>query len=302
VSVLLALGLAALTLPPLLRAARGLVQGGLLPALVLLDLALAGAWLSLCLVLVHYERVNAPDGFDPQATSPGDRAAGMLLEWAVAALTPLLIPGYRLPTLVLGRRTGKRRPVMLVHGYSRNALDFLLLARDLLRNGYGPVALIRLSPLRGSIESFSRHLAAELNRLHSPEDEPWILICHSMGGIVARLALHEELIQAPVARVITLGTPHQGTKVAAFAAGVCGAQLRPGSLLLKMLNQDPRELSRARFTAVRSSSDQIVLPPRSARLPEPAENILLHGIGHNCLMYAPRARQAVLQALRTEGS
>lgn len=46
-------------------------------------------------------------------------------------------------------------------------------------------------------------------------DQPSALVCHSMGGLVARAYLEaDSLASKHVTKVITLGTPHQGSHIA----------------------------------------------------------------------------------------
>ncbi len=58
---------------------------------------------------------------------------------------------------------------------------------------------------RHGVEELGRRLAT---RLRSTPDARWHLVCHSMGGLVARAAL----AHAPehIDRIVTLGTPHTG--------------------------------------------------------------------------------------------
>jgi triacylglycerol lipase len=81
----------------------------------------------------------------------------------------------------------------------------------------------------------------------------------------------DELGGAGVARrVVTLGSPHHGTRAARFAAAfgpdVCPMacrQLVPGSDLLATLEETPDGPA---WTAVWTAQDQVVTPPESAKL------------------------------------
>lgn len=80
------------------------------------------------------------------------------------------------------------------------------------------------------------HLAAALRpggfiRRHlnrALEGRKFVLVCHSMGGLVARMALEHHGAAADVAALITLGTPHHGSLK--LATGLLGYQM--GSLNL----------------------------------------------------------------------
>jgi outer membrane protein assembly factor BamB/pimeloyl-ACP methyl ester carboxylesterase len=56
-------------------------------------------------------------------------------------------------------------------------------------------------------------LAAEIDRL-IPEDEPIVLIGHSMGGLVASGAAQKSVIPDRILGIVTLGTPHLGAALA----------------------------------------------------------------------------------------
>ncbi|MES2675152.1 MAG: hypothetical protein V4660_13005 [Pseudomonadota bacterium] len=57
--------------------------------------------------------------------------------------------------------------------------------------------------------------AQELNEQMPDGNEDIFIIAHSMGGLDARLALHEnKALRSRVKALVTLGTPHEGSKVA----------------------------------------------------------------------------------------
>jgi len=99
--------------------------------------------------------------------------------------------------------------VVLVHGLLMSGLDLTLLARRLRRCGFA-TRIFSYASVRGdiddSVERLYRFITAQRPRtLH--------LVGHSLGGLLIRLLLerHPEL---PPGRVVTLGTPHNGSVVA----------------------------------------------------------------------------------------
>jgi len=104
------------------------------------------------------------------------------------------------------------------------------------------------------------------------------IISFSAGGVVARLYVRDEGGASVVRRVLTLGSPHHGTDVAALAqeaAGGCTAaceQLATGSDLLRRLDAGDETPNGPRWVTVRTAEDQIVTPVDSAAL-EGALNI-----------------------------
>lgn len=97
------------------------------------------------------------------------------------------------------------------------------------------------------------------------------VVGYSAGGVVVRLWLAGEGAGEPVRRVVTLGSPHQGTDLASFAAvnapqdcPLACQQLEPGSDLLAALAQTPGSDDGVRWTAAWSTGDQVVVPPADA--------------------------------------
>jgi pimeloyl-ACP methyl ester carboxylesterase len=104
--------------------------------------------------------------------------------------------------------------VVLVHGLWMNGLEMRLLRRRLQARGY------RLYQFH--YRTVGRDLAdnaARLNRylVQQVEGETVHLVAHSLGGLVVRRLLHDFPAQRP-GRVVTLGTPHQGSYVAGRAS------------------------------------------------------------------------------------
>jgi hypothetical protein len=114
-----------------------------------------------------------------------------------------------------------------------------------------------------------------------------------------------------VRRVVTLGSPHHGTKLAALgvalAPGSCPVacqQLAPGSDLLDELNDGDETPAGPQWLSVWTEQDETVTPPDSARL-DGAVNVALQDVcpglqvTHGQLPTGPVVRALVLQALST---
>ena len=119
------------------------------------------------------------------------------------------------------------------------------------------------------------------------------LVAHSMGGLVTRACLLREEIG--VARLITLGTPHLGSRFWVFSFGACGREMRPGSEFLQNLRAQPLPAGLRAFSLY-SDFDALV-SPASASGWEGAEKIPLSGVGHIGLVMRRKAAKAVLRAL-----
>jgi triacylglycerol lipase len=133
------------------------------------------------------------------------------------------------------------------------------------------------------------------------------VIGYSAGGVVARLWARDHDGEHKARRIITLGSPHHGTSLAAAGAGavpdacpVACQQLAPGSHLLTGL---PTPVpSPPAWLALWTVQDQTVTPPDSARL-EGAINVALQSVcpelrvDHSGLPTNPVVTRIVLDAI-----
>lgn len=104
-----------------------------------------------------------------------------------------------------------RPPVVLVHGIYMGAWAMLYLAHGLRRLGWTCRRFGYASVRRSPVEN-SERLALYLRALEAPGVH---LVAHSLGGLLVRHLVHQD--PAPrLGRVVTLGTPHQGSYAGRF--------------------------------------------------------------------------------------
>jgi len=178
-------------------------------------------------------------------------------------------------------------PVLLLHGYGCNSGYWAHLTPRLDAAGISH-ATLDLEPLTGDIDGFADAIDAGATRLRCAAGaQQVIVIGHSMGGLAARAWLRRHG-SAQAARVITLGTPHHGTCLAAFGIGVNAAQMRrsgidgPACAWLHELAAHEDPATRERITSIYTHHDNIVAPQTSGHLAG-ARNIELGGVGHVAL-------------------
>jgi triacylglycerol esterase/lipase EstA (alpha/beta hydrolase family) len=171
-------------------------------------------------------------------------------------------------------------PVLLVHGYGCNGGYWAPLAQVLTQERISH-ATVDLEPVTGDIDAFAGQVQQAVQRLcQASGSARVILVCHSMGGLVARAYLRHYGAQQ-VARVITLGTPHHGTALASFGVGSNARQMQRGGEWLAQLDAADRAQRRL-VTSIYSYHDNIIAPQDSSHLPG-AHNIAVGGIGHVAL-------------------
>jgi triacylglycerol esterase/lipase EstA (alpha/beta hydrolase family) len=173
--------------------------------------------------------------------------------------------------------------IVLVHGVMVNDGVWFTMRRYLARQAVGAVYTINYGPPYGDIEHFAEQLAAKIESVCAATGATRVLlVCHSMGGLVARAYLRQRG-PACIQRIITIGTPHHGSVFARGLIGRCLTQMRPGNAWLAELNRDETKPAQVPITSIWSRHDSLVAPQASSELAS-AENVALAGIGHNALL------------------
>jgi pimeloyl-ACP methyl ester carboxylesterase len=191
-----------------------------------------------------------------------------------------------------------RRPIVLVHGYGLHAASFVALARRLRRDGWPHVHAVTLVPLGGDIERSARRLGAAIDRIRAASGTPQVdVVAHGMGGLVARAYVRGRGRASGIGRLLTIGTPHQGTHALAWLAfDPMVRQMRPGSPLMTRLLADDPVPALADCTAIASAHDARVVPPDLAYWPG-AFNVEVQRLGHVSLLFSARVYELVRENL-----
>jgi pimeloyl-ACP methyl ester carboxylesterase len=198
-------------------------------------------------------------------------------------------------------------PVLLLHGYGCNSgyWSHLMPRLDRARISH---AAVDLEPLTGDIDGYAPLVENAVDALRAAAGaDKVIIVAHSMGGLVAR-AWMRACGTDKVARVITLGTPHHGTCLAAFGIGRNAAQMRrqaaaepPECAWLRALGGGEDAAARALVTSLYTHHDNIVSPQTSSELPG-ARNRAFGGVGHVALGRNPRVLAAVMEEIAAAAS
>ncbi|MFF3461165.1 esterase/lipase family protein [Streptomyces sp. NPDC001984] len=232
--------------------------------------------------------------------------AGHLLLYPTGIIQERRSPAHALPapdgTAQLPFQTGT--PVVLLHGFIDNRSVFVLLRRNLAQHGGQRVESLNYSPLtcdiRTAAELLGRHIEEICARTGSPQID---VVGHSLGGLIARYYVQRLGGDLRVRTLVTLGTPHSGTRVAPLAdAHPIVRQMRPGSEVVEELAR-PAPGCRTRFVSFWSDLDELMDPLENARLDHPdllAQNVQVSGIGHLALPVHPAVAAGIRQALDSE--
>ena len=198
-------------------------------------------------------------------------------------------PGDQPPTvraLFAADPLAARIPVLLVHGFVDNRSIFAVMRRSLRRRGFASVCSWNYSPLLSDVAQGAEDLGRHIERLCEQTGHDRIhVVGHSLGGLIARYHVQKQGGDRRVDRLMTLGTPHQGSLWAHVLPTPLVRQLRPGSPTLRTLDE-PAPDCRTPVTAIYSDLDQVVVPTSSGRCEHPdlaARNVLVQGVGHMSL-------------------
>ncbi|GAC1336143.1 MAG: hypothetical protein NVSMB23_00170 [Myxococcales bacterium] len=228
----------------------------------------------------------------PVSRQPAHRIVGRELLAVVAAslLHPFGLWRSRKRT---ARRPGQRT-VVLVHGYLGNRSALWPLAAYLRLRGIRQILAYEYAGGAG-IEQAALGLRAFLRaRVRGGRID---LVCHSLGGVVARVYLQELGGARRVDRCITLGTPHRGTYNAYWIRSRVGRELRPDSALLARLERTRPAAAQVRLASIVAGSDNIVIP----RVFAGGEDVVhIDGVGHLGLLFSPAAFRAVADRLAAD--
>lgn len=195
-------------------------------------------------------------------------------------------------------------PVLLIHGYGCNSGYWYPMSSALTHAGISHSAT-DLEPLFCGIDDYVPQVRRMVEALCEETGSPQIILLgHSMGGLVARAYLRA-CGSDKIAGVITLGTPHHGTVLAAFGAGINSRQMRRWGLgheryenpWLEQLTAGETADTRGRIVSIYTHHDNIIAPQTSCHLPG-ARNRALHGIGHVALGSHPVAIRLTLREIR----
>ena len=195
-------------------------------------------------------------------------------------------PGDQPPTvraLFAADPLAARIPVLLVHGLIDNRSIFTVMRRSLRRRGFAHVCSWNYSPLSSDIARCAADLGAHIERVCEQTGHERVhVVGHSLGGLIARYHVQRQSGDRRVESLVTLGTPHQGSRLAHVVPTPMIRQLRPGSPVLQEL-AEPASDCPTPITAIYSDLDQMVIPTSSGRCDHPdlaARNVLVRGVGH----------------------
>lgn len=157
-------------------------------------------------------------------------------------------------------------PVLLVHGVYHNPSAWILYRAWLKRAGFSNVYAFGYSSFGKTFEDILEELDAMVEEISNAfTGRPVILIGHSLGGLLSRFCAIRHENTGRIAAVVTLGTPHRGSRLAAFGFGKLARSLGYRGDLIRRIEGEAQP-SQIPCLAVFSPIDNMVLPSDSLRI------------------------------------
>jgi triacylglycerol esterase/lipase EstA (alpha/beta hydrolase family) len=189
--------------------------------------------------------------------------------------------------------------IILTHGLYHNASAWLFFRNRLRTAGFKNIFIMNYRSLFtnfvktiGKLEKF----VADARR--AVPNQPVYLIGHSLGGLLSRVYAERADGEALPAAVITLGSPHQGSKLAAFHIGKLASSLLYRGPLFTELESGAARLPCA-GTAFFSLVDNMVLPYEAMKVPyEGWVYRETRPLSHTSMLYSKSVTKEVIDVLR----
>ncbi len=164
-------------------------------------------------------------------------------------------------------------PVLVVPGYGGQVSSVEPMVSALRDSGRDVTVVEPIGDGTGDLTELARRIGTEARAaMDDSGAESVDVVGYSAGGVAARLWVDSEGGANLARRVLTVGSPHHGTDVAALALEVAGdcptacEQLAPDSDLLRTLNAGDETPDGPEWITVSSTTDDTVTPADTAVL------------------------------------
>ena len=232
------------------------------------------------------------------APSPPSRGLQTVAWWiretvSSVAMLPLLACGVmsaRAPTP--GAGDDNHVPVLLLHGYDMNRGSMWPLQWYLQKRGWRWAHAVNHGPWGNPIPAHARHLAEHVRALKRSSGAPKVdIVAHSMGGLIAAWFVSRMDGADHIRRIVTIGTPWRGTRMAYLGRRTEARDLEPESTVIADVAH-----TAVPVVAIWTPTDQIVVPASSSA-PVEHQCVCIDLAGHLDLLFDGRTFAAVRDAL-----
>lgn len=197
-------------------------------------------------------------------------------------------------------------PVLLIPGYGGGTVGLQAAASTLGTAGI-PAEVVPIGDGTGDLSIYAQQVVARAQQLVASGAPSVDLLGFSAGGLIARDAATSTTGQPLIRRVVTVGSPHEGTQLAALGGLVGGCppaclQLSPGSDYLDAL---PTGSASDRWLSIWSTTDEVIRPVASSELKGakwfPLQDVCARPVAHNNLITDPLVQNTAIAYLGGSG-
>jgi pimeloyl-ACP methyl ester carboxylesterase len=164
----------------------------------------------------HLDRVRERFGSPLRAMV---RAWAKSFGWMAVILACSVLYYLRLLRPSRWKRRTVGAPIILVHGLYHNETAWLSFMRRFRAAGYRDLRPFSYNSWSGDPEELASLLASRIEDAWRETGRPAALVGHSLGGALIRGCLRKPELKGKIAAVATLGTPVEGSKLAALGPG-----------------------------------------------------------------------------------
>jgi pimeloyl-ACP methyl ester carboxylesterase len=197
-------------------------------------------------------------------------------------------------------------PVLFIHGFLGSSNNWMYHKRRLEEVGRKNIFTINLGNPMLSIKDYGKEVHEAVKKIQeSTGKHDLIIVCHSMGGLVAKEFLYHHPVEGVrVRKIITLGTPHAGTKLARLGALIrsrCCKEMRPNSKLTTLLQTKAKQDTSTQYRQIGSKTDCIILPRKSATNADESstvKNYVLEATGHIGYLFSDTAADITISEVK----
>lgn len=221
-------------------------------------------------------------------------AASQTLVIALFALQ--FVQGWWLPS----RRSGKTPPVILVHGLYHNSSAWLFFSRRLARRGFTDLHAVNYNSFSVDYEQIIERIDKKFEKLRAerPSDMRVVLIGHSLGGLAIRGWLSKSENAGRALAVVTLGTPHKGSKVAGLGIGSLARSLMHRGKLIKNIEAGEKPPP-CPALSVFTPMDNMVIPTENLHIDVPGwREKSVEPISHVAMLYSTNTVDACVDFIQ----
>jgi len=275
---------------------------------IFLFILLITTWVTTSLyVVVWYESVNFKNKADDRQWRKQIRLLpvikGVLIEslslFFLLITTPLQFYFDRIPK---HPQKGSHSPILFVHGWGCGSHAFLIIYLFLKHHGFKNLYFLSYRPIFSDAAILAKQVAEKVDDvLQKTGAEKVTVISHSMGGVLTRYAIKSLGVGEAIGKLITLGSPHMGSRVSAFVPiGKNTLQMSYKSEFLVELADNTMTPGETEYVSIYSDFDNFIIPQDSSDLGSDAKNIKIPYHGHAHLLYSYRVIRLIIKELRQE--